>query len=56
MDINTRNAVIRFGAILVAGFVGFVLYQLVPDPVVKNAAVLLEVAVIGAAEQIVKPQ
>lgn len=56
MDINTKNAIYRLLFILVAGFVVFVLYQLVPDPAVKAAAAVGAVAVIGAAEQLVKPQ
>lgn len=56
MDINTRNALIRLATILVAGGAGFILYQLVPDPTVKGASVLLEVAVLGMFEQIIKTQ
>lgn len=56
MDINTKNALLRLFTVLVAAFVVYVLYTLVPDPTVKTAAAVGAVAIIGAAEELIKPQ
>lgn len=56
MEINTKNALLRLLTVVVAGFVVYVLYALVPDPTVKTAAAFGAVAVIGAVEQLIKPQ